>query len=101
MRPLREHVVCADGWAVSIQASRTHYCEPRIDDAESYLSVELGFPSAHEPMLDDWCEDLSDPTGTVYGYVPAAVVRSVLAAHGGIASGERPPLAVGGVGGGR
>ena len=32
----------------------------------------------------DYCEDETKPTGTVYGYVPCAVVNEVIKKHGGI-----------------
>ena len=98
---------CADGYSVSIQAKYGSYCSPRPGgDAfgmggahESYAGpfykVELGFPSAHDPMLDEWCEDPDNPTDTVYGYVPAQVVRDLIASHGGMVSGECPPLSGG------
>ena len=83
-------VVCADGFEMSIQAHRTAYCSPRTDNAEKYTSVEVGFPSEREPMLMQYCEEVSNPTGTVYGYVPVQVVTNVLAKHGGIVEGQVP-----------
>jgi hypothetical protein len=76
---------------MSVQAGSAMYCEPRIDDAPSYISVEVGFPTAHEPLLDPYCEDLDGPTTTVYGYVPSDRVSLICAKHGGIVSGELPP----------
>ena len=87
---LNEQVVCADGFKMSVQAHDGAYCSPRIDNAESYDEVEVGFPSSVEPLLMDWCEDKEDPTGTVYGYVPAQVVVNVIAKHGGMVEGEVP-----------
>ncbi len=83
-------VVCADGFEMSVQAHQTAYCSPRMDNAEKYTSVEVGFPSEREPMLMQYCEEVNDPTGTVYGYVPVQVVTNVLAKHGGIVDGEVP-----------
>lgn len=80
-------VVCEDGFKVSVQASASHHCTPRVTDnhGQPYTTYELGFPSAHEPMLDDYMEDIEcDPTQTVYAYVPAQLVEILLAAHGGI-----------------
>ena len=84
-------IVCKDGFEMSVQASRTHYCSPRMDNAEKYTDVEVGFPSDLEPLLMEWAEDPDYPTGTVYGYVPAPVVLLVCVKHGGIVSGELPP----------
>jgi hypothetical protein len=83
-------VVCADGFTMSVQAHDGAYCSPRVSDAKKYKLVEIGFPSAREDLLMQYCEDPSDPTGTVYGYVPVQVVTNVLAKHGGIVDGEIP-----------
>ena len=87
-----EMVTCADGFSVSIQASGTHYCQPRSNAVSAYESVELGFPNRPCAFIKDYAEGPENPTGTVYGYVPAHVVRKMIAAHGGIVSGECPPL---------
>tara|TARA_Y100000034_G_scaffold88952_1_gene106850 strand:+ start:335 stop:619 length:285 start_codon:yes stop_codon:yes gene_type:complete len=83
----REKIICADGFSMSVQAGETLYCEPRIDD----VSVEVGFPTVQEPLLDPYCEDPSKPTTTVYGYVPVDRVSLICAKHGGVVSGELPP----------
>jgi len=85
-------VTCADGFKVSIQASSYNYCEPRSDIAKAYQSVELGFPNRPCVFIKDYAENPRDLTGTVYGWVPAHVVRMMIVAHGGIVSGECPPL---------
>lgn len=36
-------IICTDGFNVSVQASKHHYCSPREYDAE-WASVELSFP---------------------------------------------------------
>jgi hypothetical protein len=38
----------------------------------------------------EWCDEPDDPTGTVYGYVPAQVVVNVIAKHGGMVEGDVP-----------
>ena len=74
---LRERVVCADGFSMSVQAHEGAYCTPRTDDAERYTAVEVGYPSEVEDMLMRWCEDSAEPTATVYAWVPsqAALLR--------------------------
>ena len=79
-----EAVVCRDGFRMSVQAHDGAYCEPRIDAAERYFTVEVGFPSHVEECLLPWAESPDEPTETVYGYVPVAVVNTVIAKHGGI-----------------
>ena len=92
-----KQVVCADGFNMSVQAHDGAYCEPRLDAQRKYTLVEIGFPSAVEPLIMPWCEDNSKPTDTVYGYVPVDVVTNVIVKHGGIVEGEVPPgvIAVG------
>ena len=87
---LNKAVKCADGFTMSVQANQGGYCSPRIDNAERYESVEVGYPSDIEPLLMPYCEDEEDPTGTVYGYVPSHVVTTVIAKHGGMVEGEVP-----------
>lgn len=86
-----ERVTCADGFSMSVQANFGAYCEPREDNAVAYEEVEVGFPSAVEPLLKKWAESPDRPTDTVYGYVPVDVVRAVIQKHGGIESGQTPP----------
>ena len=40
-----KRIECADGFSMSVQASRFNYCEPRVDDAKAYTEVEVGFPT--------------------------------------------------------
>lgn len=88
---LNKLVKCADGFSMSVQARSGSYCTPRIDCAERYTEVEVGYPSSVEPLLEPWCEDPASPTDTVYGYVPSHVVTTVIAKHGGMVEGEVPP----------
>lgn len=84
-RPL---IKCADGFEISVQASCTHYCSPKYNNAGYYDSVELGFPSIEEPLITQYAKDENDPTNTVYGYVPIELVDEVIRKHGGIISTE-------------
>jgi len=46
---MRERIVCQDGFSMSIQASRLHYCSPRESLINgNYDSVEIGFPNEYE-----------------------------------------------------
>ena len=83
-------VVCADGFTMSVQAHQGAYCSPRMDNAEKYTSVEIGFPSKKEPMIKEYCEEPGSPLDTLYGYVPVQTVTNVIAKHGGIVEGEVP-----------
>ncbi len=83
-------VVCADGFTMSVQAFAGGYCTPRIDGADKYEEVEVGFPNKPEELLMDYAEEPDRPTQTVYAYVPVQVVTNVLVKHGGIVDGEVP-----------
>ena len=92
-QPRRKTVVCKDGFAMSVQASEFHHCHPKENGiAMNYSSVEVGFPSKKEDLILDWAEDRDDPTGTVYGYVPASIIIDVIDKHGGMVGGELPGL---------
>ena len=84
-------VRCEDGLRLSVQANEATGCSPRESGAERYTTVEVGFPSEPIPELLQWAEEPHHPTETVYLYVPVEVVRAVIQAHGGLASGEVPP----------
>ena len=92
MRKAYKRVLCADGFSVSIQAGNHNYSVPRMDSAKVYESVELGFPNRPCIFILGFAEDPEHPTDSVYGYVPAHIVRKMIAAHGGVVSGEVPPL---------
>lgn len=73
-----------DGFSISIQASTYTYCFPRFNDLDEYKSVELGFPSCEDELINEYAEDPRFYTNTVYGYVPVEVVDELIKKHGGI-----------------
>lgn len=89
-----ERIVCRDGYSFSCQANRTAYCNPRESGAYPYSSVELGFPSNTDTLIDSYAED-KDPgfdciTGdvdAVYPYVPVKTVIKLIKKHGGFKDG--------------
>lgn len=83
-RDVLPSIQCADGFYISVQASRTHYCSPREDEGP-WHQVECGFPSEHpgDEMLEH-AEDKERPTDTAYGYVPVGIVERLIDRHGGI-----------------
>jgi len=90
MKKLNEMIVCADGFSMSVQAGSSSYCEPRVDGAQKYTEVEVGFPSVYESLLAPYAENEEDYTGTVYGWVPADIIVTVCAKHGGVVAGDLP-----------
>ena len=81
------HIVCADGFSMSVQVGYSLYSTPK-KVAKRYSAVEVGFPSDHEPLIEEYAENFFEEepnyTDTVYPYVPVAVVDKVLKKHGGI-----------------
>ena len=88
-----ETLKCADGFSMSVQGNKGAYCEPR-NEIGPYTSVEVGYPSMADPLLLPFAEDASNPTESVYGWVPSAVVLEVVEAHGGWVGGEMPPMEI-------
>ena len=85
------HIICSDGFSMSVQVGYSLYSTPK-KVAKRYSAVEIGYPSEHEPLIEEYAELLPffhedeepDYTDTVYPYVPVAVVDKVLKKHGGI-----------------
>ena len=77
---VRSKITCADGFAVSVQASDYHYCTPR-ENYGPYTQVEVGFPSEPEAALDPYAESFES---AVFAYVPVEVVNKMIDRHGGI-----------------
>jgi len=83
-------IICADGFSMSVQANAGAYCTPRIDNAQKYVAVEVGYPNGYDSLLAAYAENKEDYTGTVYPWVPADTVTLVIIKHGGIISGDLP-----------
>ncbi len=75
---LTPHVMCQDGFTMSVQAGKGLYSSPR-DTSDYYEEVEVGYPSEDESSLEDY----ADGTG-VYAYVPCSIVDEIIEKHGGI-----------------
>ena len=86
-----KRVVCADGFTISMQASHMTNCDPR-DNAGPYSEIEMGNPNRGDSLIQRYAEEPDDPTRTIYSYVPADIVRRLIAKHGGVVAGEVPPL---------
>ena len=87
-------VRCHDGFCMSVQASRDHYCEPR-DDQGPYTHVEVGYPNHLEELLLPFSDKATTMAGmrpTLYVRVPAHIINSVVTKHAGISSGRLPNL---------
>lgn len=91
MKKMYSRLYCRSGFCMSVQASDTSYSSPR-DNVGPYTAVEIGFPSASDPLIAGFAEDPDDPTGSVYGWVPVGLVQALIVKHGGVESGEHPPF---------
>ena len=77
------HVICKDGFKMSVQAGQSLYSEPK-DVADSYEEMEVGYPSKEERLLARYAEDGGNLCDTVYGYVPCSIIDKIIEKHGGI-----------------
>ena len=96
-------IVCNDGFNFSVNENASGYCSPRYSKGP-YTAVELGYPSAVEPLLKGYHESKYDykkernysfeesAKDTVYAYVPANLVMQIIRKHKGIKEGRLPPL---------
>ena len=80
----RPRLYCNDGYSISVQASEFHDCYPQLNGVQDYESVELGFPSVEDELINEYAEDCMNYTETVYGYVPIEIVEKLIEKHGGI-----------------
>ncbi len=75
-------IKCKDGFSLSVQASRMHYCYPRTDKGP-WHAFELGMPSDPVESLLEYAEDPDRLTETVYACVPIQLVVDIINEHGG------------------
>ena len=94
-----EHIVCMDGFTLSVQAGEGLYCEPKESpyDKEGrwkkdfgYKSVEIMLQWGHknEPLFDEYIFSHDDPLE----YVPVELLAKVIKKHGGVIQGGIPPF---------
>jgi len=79
----RYRIKCVDGFSLSVQASRTHYCRPREDEGP-YSAVEVGYTSERVESFIPFAEDADNPLDTIYGWVPIELVEEAIESHGGM-----------------
>ena len=91
MKKMYKRLHFNNGGSVSVQASDTHYCEPR-DNKGPYSKVEVGYPTKGTKLPQILMSFQETPDEMVFPYVPANVVEVMVEMNGGIKSGELPPL---------
>lgn len=81
----RPRIECNDGFNFSMQAGFGMYCEPKKNlKNRNYVTVELGFLSEPDSLLEFFAEDKEDYTNTIYPYVPVFIVDALIYKHGGV-----------------
>ena len=77
-KELAEFITCADGVTLSVQASETHYCEPR-DNKGPYTEVEVWCIRNCTAPVTQFEYEEDEPSG----YVPIEKVAAFIDQHGG------------------
>ena len=80
-----------DGTMVSAQASEFHYCSPRKDNADKDSKVEAWFWRPDKRFKEGRRMLTENPLS----FLPAHELMNMIDRHGGIVSGELPPLDLG------
>ena len=75
---LLPHVVCRDGFKMSVQVGQSLYSDP-MSVADIYEAVEVGYPSEIVPELKAF-----DQGDDVFPFVPCTVIDEIIDKHGGI-----------------
>ena len=71
---LRKQIRCNDGFKMSVQASREHFCSPR-NDAGPHDGVEVEYPSEWEDLLLPCTDNNTDRTPVICGTAPTLCVN--------------------------
>lgn len=89
-------MLLASGRALSVQAGQHNYCSPRLEfptldlqlqECQSFTyfqAFEVGYPDFEHDLLAPYAEDTDAPTSTVYPFVPASTINTVITEHGGV-----------------
>jgi len=90
IQPLAHNIHCANGVTLSVQASSSHYCAPRVDGLYWYQhkTVEVGFiekDGRKYPAPPSWLSfaEENGRMSDVFAYVPTSYVKRFVAANGG------------------
>jgi hypothetical protein len=94
MKKTYDRVHFNNGGSISIQASHTHYCEPR-DNEGPYSEVEVAYPTKGTKYPKSLLDYSDTPDEPVFAYVPSDIVEQIIEMNGGVKRGEVPPLTTG------
>lgn len=100
-RSVNRRIVCADGFALSVQASPNHYANDSSDEAPywktdpapgqmpgvayPFTTFEVGNPTSELEPAEAWAHYDNDGT---WAWVPPQLVAETLDAHGGAVAWE-------------
>ena len=95
-KKIKQTIRCNDGFSMSVQASREHYCTPHNDEGP-YTHVEVGYPNELDERLMPYADNSDDfqivgMRSMLYINVPAHVICSVIFQHGDKYSGQLPNM---------
>jgi hypothetical protein len=88
-----ERITLNKGVSLSVQASRTHYCQPRddCDDYNYFSKFEVGYIKQDDnyfipfPFVQFAEDSISDEIGnTIYPYVPNYEIDALINVYGGL-----------------
>lgn len=79
----RPKITCSDGFKMSVQGNEMAYSIPKKTGTE-FDAMEIGFPSEQEDLILEFAQNPSDPTGTIYGFIPIDLIELIIEKHGGI-----------------
>ena len=75
---VRSHIICKDGFEISVQASKGHYCYPRKTQKYHEKFELLCDISNDKDLLETYFD------GTICPYVPKTIVEKLILRHGSI-----------------
>ena len=92
-KKLFKEIICNDGFQMSVQASKTHFCTPRENNGP-YSHVEVGYPNELETLLLPYADGprIVGMRPMLYVNVPAEVVEAIITKHSVMMSGQLPEL---------
>jgi len=86
-RPVAEHIRCADGATLSVQASSIHNCTPKSDTGP-WEAVEVWLikgPKGNNVSITTWAAWSDGRRQGPYDRVPVRLVNKFIKRHGGLA----------------
>ena len=94
LQTARPHVLCADGFELSVQAGEQFHSIPKKDLHDgAYTCVEVGPLGYAEESLLPYAEEKHDPEHSINSNVPVEIVDALIQKHGGFFESRTPYIA--------